>query len=231
MKAGFDFIAKNIEFFFSTLFSLLEAPSRCLPQLVKERPRPLKDSLVFLGVSIAIGLGLQLSWMYGSQEAARLAMLLTLQKGAVILLYAIALYWILRMFGGRGTLADTFCAYLYVISISYLTTVLIRLLQIGLLDSTLRDAWIAGNIFKIMAWARSGNAPEQLLYRFLAAGQLLVPAIWIGVFWRGLIKLHGSHNFGALRSIAAYLVTGLVFVLLLGMVYLIHKAITDGPNP
>lgn len=224
MKEILEKLIGLVPAYFETLFSLLTGPKRFIAERLTQDESAMKEALVFLAVSFALGWILKLPMVRGDpllQLGAEGAFVLS-----YVLAYGLALHLAWRIAGGRSSLQKVLTIHFYFAGVFLLLMTLLFLGMMGTIRAIdaalfkeLHDAAHGGDLAGFLM-ANRDRLLESAAYRMSLLVQLAglgAMLAWVVAGWgayRELNCLSRWHSIGAGLLFLAFClpVTALVFV-------------------
>ncbi len=206
------FLASRLQGYFPLLFRIVAHPRTNILTLA-QRPSAVKDGMAFFGISLAIGIALQASFLMEKNDFVVAAGILSLYKLIETILAAFALALIFRLLRGVSHFEPILAATLYVTAPLYVPIVILKLLTLGVLrdfDRALADEWrmthdLSSGTVEAM-WAIDAGSAAAVTVILL--GQAVMIITWLIICWSVFSRLNG---FGRWRSVIGFCLGGMAF--------------------
>ncbi len=212
MKDLLEIVFRNLRTYVPVLAALVARPKMTIAKHVTGDERDLSDALVFVGITVAIGLAFQAPLLRPGEDFTMTAGAMAAFKILIIPFDAFLVWAAFRVVGGAGRYDATLSAYLYVISPLYLALVVLNTTALGLviasnpdLADEIRDSrtFLFDNPDQFEALA--DNAPSIAWgYIGLLYSQFLAMLIW-GIVCLGAFRR--IHTISKVRSAVAYVLS------------------------
>jgi Yip1 domain len=234
MKELLEPVLKHLPNYIPAFGSLVTEPKAAIIRWVEEEKGDLTRPLVFVGLSVSLGFLLQLQRV-GKDDFATLVVSMAMFKILSLVLFAAIIHKFFRIFGGYASFAETFSAYLYIVSPLYLVGVILRSATHGVLyaydpvigaATRLDPSALYGDVERMRTFegAEPGLA---LAYNLLGLVTVFVVFAWLTVCWGAFRKLHGVKFWQSSLIGIATLITGYFFVL--GMNFVLRGIVAGAP--
>ncbi|HKA42795.1 MAG TPA: toll/interleukin-1 receptor domain-containing protein [Burkholderiales bacterium] len=201
------------------LISLVTGPKSAIVRWTGSQKSDLRRALLFVTVSVAIGFLLQLPRLGKEHDFATLVASMTVFKVLALVSFAGIIHLLFRMVGGRARFAETFAAYLYIVSPLYLVLVIMEIAALGVLSAYDPALGTAAQLnpgqvitdaerMRTFAAAAPGLATA---YALLTYGVIAVILGWFVACWGALRDLHAVARWRSALAGIATLVSGAIF--------------------
>ena len=214
-----DGALKPISSYLPDLVNLLTGPKTAIARWTGTQKGGLTRALIFVTVSVAIGFLLQLPRLADGHNFATLVTGMAVFKVLALVSFAGIIHLLFRAVGGRARFAQTFAAYLYIVSPLYLVMVVLQTAALGVLrahDPVLAAAaqldfgQVAADFARIRAFAAAAPGLG-MAYMLLTYGLLAIIPGWFVACWGALRHLHDVVRWRSALAGVATLVSAALF--------------------
>lgn len=205
------------------LFQLFVRPKRSILAWVGESQGDLTRPLVFVCVTVGIGVLLQLPSLSKQPDVMTLIAGLAAFKVVAITLVGATIHGLFVLLRGKASFKETLSVYIYLISPLYLMLALLLVVSLGIvqaydpaLAAELRLDPLLFSAHPERAQAFESSAPGLgLAYRLVPVANLIVITAWCVACWGAFRLIHALPRWRS--SIAGMLSAGLVVVIFNGL--------------
>lgn len=236
MKDLLELVFRNLRTYVPLLAAMVARPKTTIAKHVAGSEQDLSDALVFVGITVAIGLAFQAPLLRPGEDFTMTAGSVAALKILIIPFDAFLVWAVFRVVGGAGRYDATLSAYLYVISPLYLALVFLNTAALGLIAASDPDlaaeirnsrTFLVDNPEQLAALA--DNAPAIAWgYVGLLYAQLLAMLIW-GIVCLGAFRR--IHAVSRIRSALAYVLTSVAISLSLFVLKLVVLGLHGSKGP
>jgi hypothetical protein len=218
-KQLFEQTLEQLTGYLPDLVHLVTRPKTAILRWIEEAKGGLMRPFIFVTISVTLGFLLQLPQLGKEHGFATLVAGMAVFKVVALLAFAGIIHLILRALRGRASFAETFSAYLYVVSPLYLVLVIIETATLGVLRAydpgisaafRLNPGQFMADAEQMRAFAAAAPGLA-LAYNLLNFGAIVVVFGWFIACWGALRQLHGVGRWRSLFAGAAVLAAALVF--------------------
>lgn len=135
MKELLDLLLKHLPGYLPGLVSLVIGPKTAIIWWVGEEKGDLTRPIIFVALSVAFGFLLQLPRIIKDLDFATLVVGMAVFKVLALVLFAAIIHLLFRVVRGHASFAETFSAYLYLVSPLYIVLVVLITGTFGVLQA------------------------------------------------------------------------------------------------
>ena len=135
MKDLLEFLTKHLRVYLPAFTAVVSGPKSAVAQHVSGAKEDLENALLFGGITLAIGFGIQAPLVPKGQDFMVIAGSILIAKTIFLFLFVCVVWGLFRLLGGRGSFEATLAAYLYIVSPVFLAVILLNLISFGFLSA------------------------------------------------------------------------------------------------